>query len=79
MCDALVELMEDYVEERLKSEYDKGMKNGRDKEREAGIKSLIHTCRNLGIPRQTATLQLSEQYRLTDESAEEYVEKFWKE
>lgn len=78
MCDALVELMEDYVEERLKSEYDKGMKNGRDKEREAGMKSLIYSLRNLGISRKETVLQLAEQYSLADESAEQYVKKYWK-
>ena len=66
MCDALVELMEDYVKEQV------------EEQREAGMKSLICSLRNLGISRKETVLQLAEQYSLADESAEQYVKKYWK-
>lgn len=75
MCDALVELMEDYVEEQVEERVEQRIKE----QKEAGIKSLICSLRNLGIPRKEAVLQLEEQYDLADESAERYVEKYWKE
>ena len=105
MCDALVELMEDYVEEqveerverrlkeqaeerieqrvkermeterdRLKNEYSKEIND----QREAGMKTLICSLQNLGIPRKETVRQLAEQYSLADESAERYVEKYWR-
>lgn len=87
MCDALVELMEDYVEEqieermerRIKERVEQRIKEQIEEQKEAGIKSLICSLRNLGIPRKAAVLQLKEQYNLADESAEQYVEKYWKE
>lgn len=87
MCDALVELMEDYVEEqieermerRIKERVEQRIKEQIEEQKEAGIKSLICSLRNLGIPRKAAVLQLEEQYNLADESAEQYVEKYWKE
>lgn len=87
MCDALVELMEDYVEEqveerveqRIKEQVEKRVEQRIKEQKEAGIKSLICSLRNLGIPRKEAVFQLEEQYDLADESAERYVEKYWKE
>ena len=60
---------------RMESEYSKEI----DNQREAGIKSVVEVCRNLKISREVAAAQLAEQYRLTEECAEGYMEKYWKE
>lgn len=83
MCDALVELMEDYVEEQIEERMEQRVKEQLEErvkeERETGIKSLICFSQNMGISRKDTMLQLSAQYRLAEESAEEYVKKYWKE
>ena len=83
MCDALVELMQDYVEEQIEERMEQRVKEQVEErvkeERETGIKTLICFSQNMGISRKDAVLQLAVQYSLAEESAEEYVKKYWKE
>src|SRR5699024_7764015 len=55
MCDALVELMEDYVEEQIEERMEQRVKEQLEErvkeERETGIKSLICFSQNMGISR----------------------------
>ena len=52
-------------------------KEGREEEREEGIKKLIHTIRDLGISKLTACEQLIQKYALNENEANEKIEMYW--
>ncbi len=52
-------------------------KEGREEEREEGIKKLIHIIRDLGISKPTACEQLIQKYALNENEANEKIEMYW--
>ena len=45
--------------------------------KEEGIMALIITCKEFGLDKKGTTLKLVERFRMTDEKAAAYVEKYW--
>lgn len=49
---------------------------GRTEEREEGIRALVETCRELGECRDKTVRRLQNKYGLSQETAENYMEKY---
>ena len=65
MCKALEELMKDELEAARMT----GL--------EQGIKTVIETCRELGLSREKTAEKIMEKYMLSPEKAEEYMKTIW--
>ena len=50
---------------------------GREEEREAGIRSLVECCQEIGVTVEVAITQLVNKYQLTQEAAGTYVRRYW--
>lgn len=50
---------------------------GKEEGRQDGIMALIMTCKEFGLDKKGTTLKLVERFRMTDEKAAAYVEKYW--
>ena len=66
MCEALYELFADELEEREAQ----GKIQGR-------IQSLVETCAELGVTRESTLKRLIDKLALTQDAAEYYMEKYW--
>ena len=62
MCEALTALIEE----------------GREEGREEGIRAFILLCESFGVARENTLQKLKENFNITDEKAEEEVDKYWK-
>lgn len=69
MCDALMELMKDELDEREKIGEKRGEKRGE-------IKSLVETCMEFGISRADIIARLIQKFKLTEEKAEKAYGKY---
>ncbi|MDE5679539.1 MAG: hypothetical protein K2I01_03810 [Lachnospiraceae bacterium] len=65
MCQALQELFED------------GRLQGIEQGIEQGIRACITLCREFGIDKEGAVLQISRKFALNMGTAEEYTDKYW--
>lgn len=70
MCEALYELFADELKEREQK--------GREEGREETVKCLIETCEELGVSRKETTEKLVGKLALPEETAEKYMQKYWK-
>lgn len=61
MCQAILEMIED----------------GRQEERQQGMKLLVESFQELGISKEITFLKVKEKYQLTEEQANEKLELFW--
>lgn len=57
--------------------YDKGIVDGKDFERENGIKSMIEACQELNTAKAVTYEKIAEKYSLPPDKATEYMEKYW--
>lgn len=65
ICDALMELMKDELDERER----RGEKRGE-------IKSLVETCMEFGVSRADIIARLTRKFKLTEEAAEKVYRKY---
>lgn len=56
--------------------FEAGKMEGRTEEREEGIIALVETCRELGECRDKTVRRLQDKYGLSQETAENYMEKY---
>ena len=66
------------LQKGLKEGLQKGLHKGIQEERQQGISKLINTCRKLGVEREKVILQLTEEYSLSREETELYMERYWR-
>ena len=66
------------IEMREKLIYRQGKKEGIAEGIEQGIKSLIETCQMYQISYEKTKMSLRDKFQLSEEKAEEYMEKFWR-
>ncbi len=57
--------------------YDKGIMQGKDLERENGIKSMIEACQELNVAKAITYEKVSQKYNLPPDKATEYMKKYW--
>lgn len=69
MCKALEDLYHDGLE--------KGKKEGIKEGERSGMKALVETCRDLGVPKETAVSQLIVRFAMEKEDAWESVNRYW--
>lgn len=69
---------EDYEKDIHADGYAQGEKSGQAKERENSIKTLIKLHLDYNLPRKKAHQKLMEEYSLSSDEAEEYLQKYWK-
>lgn len=74
MCDALMELMKDELEDARNSGRDEGRSEGRNE----GIRTLVETCRDLGVSKENTVFQLMTRYSLSQDAAQKSVNSYWK-
>lgn len=55
-----------------------GKAEGQAVEREQGIRMLIETCQEVGVPREETLKKLHEKYDLDINRAKEYLQEYWK-
>lgn len=67
MCEALYELFEDELKERE----ERGEERGK-------AEAIIETCSEFGVSREETLKRLMEKLSLSETSAEEYMQKYWK-
>ena len=60
----------------LKMSEQRGFEAGKTEGREEGIRTLIETCRELGECRDKTVRRLQNKYGLSQETAENYMEKY---
>ena len=57
--------------------YDKGIMQGKDLERENGIKSMIEACQELNVAKAITYEKVSQKYNLPPDKSTEYMKKYW--
>ena len=55
-----------------------GIEQGKELEKESGIRNLIHFAQELGLSQEKLRLRLMECYKLSEEAADDYTRKYWK-
>lgn len=76
----LTEYDEEKVMQDLREEaYEDGKEAGSREGRMEGIRVLIETCGELGIPKEDTALKLKDKFSLSAEEAEGYIMEYWKE
>ena len=73
MCKALEDLYHDGLEKGKKEGIKEGIKEGE----RSGMKALVETCRDLGVPKETAVSQLIVRFAMEKEDAWESVNRYW--
>ena len=66
------------IEMREKLIYQQGKKEGIAEGIEQGIKPLIETCQMYQISYEKTKMSLRDKFQLSEEKAEEFMEKFWR-
>ena len=61
-------------EDLLNEGFRKGLNNGLSK----GIKGTIHACMKFNVPKEDVMQNLMEEFSLSQEEAEKYLEEYWK-
>ena len=56
---------------------EKGIQQGRQQEREQGIKLMIESGKELGVDRKRMQAKIAEKYNLDDEQASIYIDRYW--
>ena len=56
---------------------EKGIQEGRQQEREQGIKLMIESGKELGVDRKRMQAKIAEKYNLDDEQASMYMDRYW--
>ena len=74
MCEALTALIEEGKEEGIRQ----GIKQGILEGKEEGIRILIETCMEFGSSRANTKERLLQKFSLRPESAEHYMNEYWK-
>lgn len=74
MCEALEELMKD----ELAACREKGLMEGREKEREEGIKSIIQICQELGLSKSDTLQRVTDKFPMDEEKIENFLEQYRK-
>ncbi len=64
--------------ENIEIEKEEGRKEGRQEEREDGIKILIETCQEFGESEQDTISRIQVRYPISSEEAKRYVERYGK-
>lgn len=62
----------------LELKYREILEDGREEGREEGIKSLVKTCRELGVSDEYILNKLMKDFELTGKQAEKYLEEYSK-
>lgn len=75
MCDALYELFEDELKEREARGITQGIAQGIA---QGEAKSLIETCAEFGVTRDDILKRLINKLSLSQEAAENYMQKYWR-
>ena len=71
------EAREDY-ERSLLTEYNAGKSEGIEQGIEQGIRSLVEICQMYEISYEKTKMSLRDKFELSEEKAEEFMEKFWR-
>ena len=58
--------------------WEMGVEKGREEAIQEGIQALISACMNLGAPQEKVKEQVVEQFSVSEEKAQEYIELYWK-
>ena len=72
---SIYEYNEEYVRKVL---FEDGMEKGYNDGKEHGIKAVIETCSEVGLAREDALQKIMLKFELTEETAEDYLLKYWK-
>ena len=73
MADYIASLKEDIRQQALED----GLREGREQEREEGIKNLIVSYKEDDFKRDKIAIKIIKLYNVTSESAEEYLKKYF--
>ena len=57
---------------------EQGIEQGREQGREQGIRSLVEICQMYEISYEKTKMSLRDKFQLSEEKAEEFMEKFWR-
>lgn len=66
-------------EENWRDGNEAGLIQGREEGRKEGIKVLIKTSKRLNASKEFVKSEIAENFSLSDEKAEEYINKYWNE
>ena len=55
----------------------KGREEGREEGIQEGIHAMIRACKNMNVTREQVLEQLQEQFLVTKDKAQEYIEAYW--
>lgn len=73
MCEVL-----DRIEERgMKRGMEYGIEKGMERGMEQGIKVLVESCQEFGVPRTQTMRQVIVKFGITQEKAEEFLDRYW--
>ena len=54
------------------------LEEGREEGRQEGIRALVESCKEFGISKENIIEKLKEKFKLDEENAQIYIEKYWK-
>ena len=66
------------VNRGMRTGLEQGLERGLEQGIAQGIRALIQTCRELGVSREDIAARISKNFEIDEDTAQEYLQKYWK-